>query len=241
MTKSKPTVTAVIATLVIFGALGIIWLSSRSTGAKYDSAPIRGMAIGMGEVLAGEVIQAIHDKGQVVVVTDTYRAKVTSSGGDYCWDTFTGELKKYPAVSVVTEKVEPQPGESPWNCCSVSAFEDVLRRHGNAEAIVFFIDLPPWTKVESIIPTGLKTRIIVVDPGNNMQYPVKLRYRDHFAANFLSILISQKKSPSTSASPAKTPREWFDRQYQVYTIRDLDGLPDFGANAAAGSRPAGPP
>ena len=215
----------IIASVAIVGSLASLWWMFRPPTVKYDRGPIIGITTGLGEVLAEETAQAIHDHGQIVVVTDYYREQTAGTWAD-CAVTFYRELKKHGNVSIVaTEVVRPDPAEAPWISCPVSVFTNLMERYAGVDAIVFFIDLPEWVRVNSLFPTSAKAKMIAVDTSENGFYPAKLRYGGYFSGGRLSVLISKNKIDTAKPVTPRTPREWFDSKYKVYTPENYESLP----------------
>jgi hypothetical protein len=238
MKNPQRVATVTLASLVILVSLGYIWWRLQPAKVNYNLAPSIATAKGMGEVLAVETARAIHNQGRIVLVTDFYRAQVDKAGADYCLEAFQRGLKQYGNISIVaTEVVRPEPGEAPWISCPVTAFGDLLTRYSQTDAIIFLVNLPQWARVSELIPASLTAKIIAVDNAQSMQYSAKVRYSGYFANGFLSILISRKRIDPGQTGAPQTPREWFDRQYQVYTPQNYEELMNEPAPGPSGLQP----
>ncbi len=231
MERPQRTVVTIIASLVILGSLVSLWLMFRPHPVKYDRSPIIALATGLGEVLAEETVQAVHDHGRIVLVNDYYRTQGIGEEYDYA-ATFQRELKKHANISLVaTETVRPIPGEGRWTSCPVTVFKDLLERYAQTDAIVFLIDPPDWDIAHALIPSAVKAKIIVVDNSaptvGSLGVPAKTRYGSYFSSDLLSLLISPKKTTAAPSTAPRTPREWFDSRYQVYTPANYTTLPEY--------------
>ena len=215
--------TIAILCLLLLSALLALWFRYRPTPVKIDRTPIIGVNTGVGARLAEMALQAVPGQGRIVLVTD-YDHTRGDHGRDYRWETFHAELKKQSGVTIAaTEIVEFDPSEPEVSACPSAAFKAILERHADAGAIVFFIDLPDWSKVAGLIPQPVGPKIIAVD---NMGEPHKPRYGGYFTSGFLAVLIGARSAPAAALAQPKTPREWFDQHYQVYTPQNFETLPE---------------
>ena len=100
-----------------------------------------------------------------------------------------------------------------------------MERYADAEVIVFFVSLPNWLWVKQnlLIPQRMPKRVIVVDlTPTNMGL-----YQDYFTYGFLSKLVAPRRVPFPGQSvEPKTPRDWFNQNFQVFTPQDIEALPD---------------
>ena len=220
--QRKPIV--IIASVICGIALVAIWLQLRPVPVQIDRAPLIGAAAGAGAVLAEETIQAVHDQGRIVLVTD-YDHNHSDRGQDFRWETFQAEIKKHSGITIAAiEIVEPDPNEPMISACPSAAFKAIVEHHTDSAAIIFFIDLPEWAKVAALIPRPVGPKIIAVD---NVAVPTMARYSGYFSSGILTALIAAQPSPASApAAQPKTPREWFDKYYQVYTPQNYESLPE---------------
>jgi len=179
----------------------------------------------LGQVLADATVQAVAGHGHIVAVIN---AQHQQSGNPLHeeFKSFQNELNKRAAVSLAAIEVVPvDPNEMVLgNGCSGAQLQALLLKYATADAIVFLIDLPEWGRLQArrITPQPGKARIIVALNGSA---PTKREYAGYFANGVLSVLIGARPGPAPMAKP-KTPREWFDRYYQLYTPQNFDTLPE---------------
>ena len=213
---------AVIASLVILVAGVCLWRTLRpSAGNQFDG----GIPVGVGQVLAEETAKAVQDHGRVVAVIG--KAAQESFGvAPTEWATFRTELKKHPGVIIDATEVDP-PDTDGMPGCSAAAFNDILERHSQADAIIFFMALPSWhffsTKVA--LPPPPTAKIIVM--GGLMTSTPKIYYTGYFTSKLLSVLLIGRvaAAPDQIAEP-KTPREKFHNGYLVITPANYESLPE---------------
>jgi len=225
-------ITVIVASLLIVGSLVSIWMRLRPPPPlQLDWKPIIAIQTGLGERLAEETVKTVNDHGRIVLVTNFDHSRGRT---DYCWAAFQKELKKHGAIRIVaTEVVTYDPAkDGPVLGCPRPTFQTLLARHAQTDALVFFIALPRWAG-ESVIPPHLAARIIALDQqsmaGNAGHASMQKQYTGYFTSGILSALILPGiRTEPASPPPAqpKTPREWFDQHYQVYTPQSVESLPD---------------
>ena len=172
--------------------------------------------------MAEETSTAVHGRGRIVVVTD-YDHRRGDRGRDYRWEAFQDEIKKHTAITIeAVEIVESDPTEPLISGCPSGAFKAIVERHAGVAAIIFFIDLPEWTKVAALIARPVGPKIIAVD---NVGVPTQARYVGYFSSGILSALLAvQPALGGTAATQPQSPREWFDQHYRVYTPQNYESL-----------------
>lgn len=214
--------TAILASVALLISLTSIWWRYGRATLKIDHAQFRYI----GQVVATETTHSIKDQGTVVAVIDAGCEATGSTQFDY-WQGFCNELKKQTAITLsATERVQSDPADGSGSMgCSSAAYKELLERHADASAIVFFVGLPnwPWLKQNALIPARKPAHILVVDTA-----PTNLGlYRDFFMNDYLSKLIAPRIAPSPpSEAEPKTPRQWFDRYFQIFTPQNYEALPE---------------
>jgi len=209
--------TVSIAGGVLIVALVAIWMQTRSATLTTDHA----LFGSIGQVTALETATTVHNHGQILAVID-WSYKI--SGGPHfdVWQAFQRELKKHSEITLlapVSSEVEHGDG-SPG--CSSSAFKNLMEQNADVDAIVFFISLPYWNRLQQTqrIPQRLPPQVIVVDTGLPLGH-----YADYFANGYVTMLIAQRRDavPTTPGGP-RTEREWFDQYFQVFTPANFELL-----------------
>ena len=209
--------TVSIAGGVLIVALVVIWSQTKSATLTLNHT----LFGGIGQVTAMETATAIHNHGHVLAVIDW---SCTISGGSHfdVWQAFQRELKKHSEITLlgpVISEIEHGDG-SPG--CSSSAFKNLLEQNADVDAVVFFVSLPYWNRLQQTqrIPQRLPPQVIVVDTGLPLGH-----YADYFANGYVTMLIAQRRDavPTTPGGP-RTEREWFDQYFQVFTPANFELL-----------------
>ena len=205
-----------IAVAVIAATLVSLFFTMCESTPKVNPLPF----IGLGEVLADESAKAIDEKGTLVPVVASYHT-AGNSPMTFEWKTFAKTLKKHsgvkmaaPIVVKIDEAATGEPG------ISRADFENLVRNNASAGALVFFVGLPAWEANNPLtLPTGAP-KIIAV---HNSPQPAK----PYFANSIATLLITSRQSPEEKATgEPKTPRQAFDRYFQVFTTQNYQTLAD---------------
>lgn len=223
-----------VCSLLIVAALVSLWFTLRPARYKVDQEAVDGVQNGLIQVLAAETVKALQGKGKIVIVTmelpGQERNHLTGR-----WKNFDAELTRSGSLSpteIVSVKMETSGGQWFW---PTGAFPELLVRHADADVMVFLTDLPEWVTVANVIPKSGGPRIVAVD---NLGPLTLQHYGGFFHSGILTALIGAPTRPLPEATgrPA-TPREWFNRHYQIYTPGDYESLP---GGTASGPPPAPP-
>jgi hypothetical protein len=208
-----------LAGLVLLIAAVSIWNQLRSHLPPVNRVPFAAA----GQMLAVETANAIHNQGQIVAVVNP-QYQVSGTAWHDKWQAFQKELQKHPNVHLTATEVhvsDPQEDFEPEPGCSGAAFRRLLERHGQMDAIVFFVSLPRWRAMEKHqqVPAPVAARIVALE---DHAYPVRQQYGDYFANGLLSVLVYARAFPVTPGTP-KTPREWVEQHYfDVYTPQNYN-------------------
>lgn len=205
----------------LLAAALLIWYELRSPVPKIDRTPIIGIDRGIGEILAEETLKAIGGQGHIVMVSD-FDHDQPRGRVDERWDTFRQEMKKHSAVIFDgAEVVEHDPNEDQVMGCPSQAFLGILARHPDADAIIFFVDLPEWLRVSSAVPAQPKFKLLAV---HSAGVPTRGHYGGYLTQGLLAALIGGTRQPTAVTPQTKSPREWFVTQKRVYRTGDIDAL-----------------
>lgn len=213
--------TVVIASVVLLGAAVAIWQTFRAPAINQQPF------LGVGQVLAEQTAKLLQDRGRVVAVI-TADHQQPGNPLHTQWEAFQGELKKHSGITMAaTETIVPDPNDPQADtaACSLAAFASVLERHAQADAIVFFVGLPGWHWLEerNLVPRSIGSKIIVL---GSTSIGAKQHYEPYFLKEIVSVLVIRwASSPSSTAKP-RTPREWFDQEYQILTPQNYQSLPE---------------
>jgi len=104
-------------------------------------------------------------------------------------------------------------------------FKELLDRHADAAVIVFLIPLPEWVRLREngLIPSQVSPKLVVLDISTSAP---RGEYQEYFASGIVMVLISARVDPASS----KTKHAWFDANYQIFTIENIESLADTSAN-----------
>ena len=201
----------------------VLWRELRPPVAKIDRTQTLLASTAVGQVLAEDAAKIIQGRGSIVVVSE-HPLELDRTSPDGRWNVLREELKRYPGIRIAAlEIVKPEP-EGGMPGCPAAAFLQILNRHTDASAILFLTDLPDWLTVRAGIPQHLAPKVLALD---TMGQLTQRHYARYFTMGTLTELIgSNLKSSSTPITQPKTPREWFDQHYQVYTPQNFDTLPE---------------
>lgn len=100
---------------------------------------------------------------------------------------------------------------------------DILDQHPQAAALVYFVNPPGWEEFQVHADQPRVPKIIMV---GNPDLPAKAYYGRFFEAGHLAALILPRPASTIGQTPAKSPREYFDKYYQVYTWQNYESLSD---------------
>lgn len=206
--------------VLLVASLLLAWRRLHQPAPVYDQRPL----VGLGQTLVDEASRVLQDRGGIVVVLmgDPKNPVMPANG---LWDGFRDELKKHSGLkTLATEFVEPDP--SRLNFCSPAVLQQVLDRHPEADAFVFFTALPPWGMAwETLRPNpDPKIKLIVVDTDQTFH---KLNYRGYFINGMLVSLIGPRTDqPPALPAGVKTPRDSFSQKYQIFTPQNYESLPE---------------
>ena len=215
-------ITIIITSLIIAIALGSILLRHQRPPAD------RRLYASLGQVLADETVKAIQGQGRVVIVAygNTLSASEPRQSPDLRLGPLRDRLKQEGGISVAaTELISPDPNaNNGLPGCSAAELRKLLQLHATAAAIVFLTELPEWNEVNSFIPKSNIPKLLAIDTVNPQ---LNRHYGGYFTSGLLAALIGPLTQPvQVPSSPPKTPREWFDKYYQVYTLQNYEMLPE---------------
>ena len=199
-----------IAVLVLLAALVSLWF-------RFGSSPPpvpRNYFTSLGQVLAQESVAAAGDQGQVVaVIAADHKQSGTHLNAQ--WQAFTGELKKHTSFQLA----EPEFAALDSHLFLV----EILDRHPQARVLVFFVDPPDLRDWNAVANRTAVPKIVAV---GNPDLTARGHYAQAFSRGILAALIFPRLADAALAAPPQTPREWFDKYYQVFTPQNYETLPE---------------
>lgn len=206
---------AIIAVVVIVVSLGWLWYTMMPSAPKINRAPF----IGLGEALADETAKAINNHGTVVpVMTDYYTSGGTPMTDE--WKTFAKAINKHNGMKLATPvivKLDEGMGEPG---VSRADFDALVTKHAKDGALVLFVGLPVWDAKDPLTLPSVAPKIIAI---HNTPMSVK----QYFSNSIVTALITSRMTPEANATgEPKTPRQWFDKYFQIVTAQNYQTLPD---------------
>jgi len=215
------TLVAVIALGLTLGSGIFLWRSLDLHADRFD--PTSSQAAG--EVIAESVANLIHNRGRVLAVL-TKAHLASGEAGHAQWTAFQATLKKYPGIVLLKPEVDPPNTDGLVGCSSV-AFNDILQRNPETDAIIFWMPLPPWVFYQNRagMPTKPVTAAIIVVETQ----PIfsKRPYGGYFAAGLLSELVVPRSERAADAIPSpKKSKDRFHNEFQIFTPQNYESLPE---------------
>jgi len=208
---------AIVVSIVIVGAGISLWRTLRPISDRFD--PTTSLAVG--QVLAEETAKAIQNKGQVVAVLSKHHQEPVGAAHAE-WQAFRDELKKHPGIALTATEAPPDPEGLPG--LSPAAFKEILERHSQVAAIVFFEPLPSWRRMEGALPPPPTARVIAL--GLPLLSP-KNEFTGYFTQNLLAVLLCRQLNRGPNyVNTSPTPRERFHNEYQIITPQNYETLPE---------------
>lgn len=208
-----------VSIIVIVASLISIYLSMRTPAPKINTAPF----VGIGETAAEQAAKLLDGRGEVVlVVMDLGQAKQQTMV-KLPAETFRDRIRKYPQIRVSTiETVQPKMETmlAPGVFWSADEFLACLNKHALADLIVTFVGVPAL-KPEQIAELP-KRRPKIIDASTS-----SMNARPLIEAGIVQVALGPRFQPQEANAPEpKTPREWFERYYAVYTKDNVEVLPN---------------
>ena len=175
----------------------------------------------VGEVLAQETARLIHTQGQVVIVTMDSRREPELKAQ---MEVFEKTLKKLGRISIreLPVETEDKPQYRTGAGLSSRRFLRILKKAGTADAIVSFIGAPRMTEEElAQIEKAPKFVAECRSPD---------RIKRLFDKGVLQVaVINRFEYPAPVKHNPKTPKQWFEKYYQVVTAENASILPKSAA------------
>lgn len=207
-----------VSIIVIVASLISIYLSFRTPTPKINPNPF----IGLGEVAADHAVKLLGGRGEVVMVVLELDQRVAATAIQVPPDTFRDRLRKHPQIRITAvETIKPQMQTmfAPGVLWSADQFLDLVQKHARADLIVTFVGVPPLREEQIAALPKRRPKIFDVSASG-------LSTRALLEADVIQLAIGPRFRPMEASQPEpKTPREWFERHYAVYTKDDVSGLP----------------
>jgi len=206
---------AILAGLIIVGSLFFM----RSRGILSSSTIKLDPYIALGQVMAQETGKLLNHGGRIgVVIPKDYQDKSNPVMVKE-WDAFRDELRQYHSIELAVTEVISSAELTPEGAMSDARFTELLNKHSELTALVLLVGLPVWESGKKADLPSVRPNIIAVT-GQRMFL------KSYFTSALVSVLIVPRLSGLNPQLEPKTPREWFDMLYQIYTTQNFASLPD---------------
>src|SRR5437867_10365519 len=176
----------------------------------------------VGEVLAQETARLIHTQGQVVIVTmDTAKEPELKAQ----MVIFEKTLKKLGPMSVKELPVDTddKPHYRTGAGLSSRRFLRIVKKSASADAIVSFIGAPRMSE-EELAQVDKAPKFIAECRSPD-------RIKKLFDKNVLQVaVVNRFEYPAPVKHNPKTPKQWFEKYYQVVTAENASILPKNAAD-----------
>jgi hypothetical protein len=207
---------AIIAALVMVCALAgwMIWRHAAPPAVNLKPSAA------VGEVLAAEVDRLLNGRGQVVLISrepppsgpDANRERIAA---------FTAALKRKPGLTLAPPEWLPRPPAGVMDLGTVSE-EQLLAafdRHPEGRVFLILAGMPPFSPA---VAEKVKVRSLHLIAVSGYSAHV----RRWLEAKALAVVIFPRAGELPAGTPPpQTPRDWFDREYQLATPDQMGALP----------------
>jgi len=174
---------------------------------------------GAGEVIFGETARLVGGGGNILLISrplaqgegDATAAKVTA---------FKETLGRQPAYHLAVEWAPPPPNTViDLGAITQEDFLSAVDKHPDAKALVIFAGLPGWSQelADKVSSRSLQV-VAVCGYGPNVRRWLETK-------SLAIAVVPRLDDPPASAAAPKTPKDWFDREYQMVTPANLAQMP----------------
>ncbi len=202
-----------VAGLVLLIAVVFIGSTLLSHSPKTNHAPF----IGVGQTVARATASLVQEQGQIaVILPEGYQTDDLSVHDE--WQAFCAELKRHPGVHLLGTEIVDLPTLAEFGLTQIQA-ADILNKYPTINVLVSFCGIPPWNQAELSALPRPAPKIVAVAGGD---VPIK----GYLASGIAAVVIAPRIPPRTTATQPRSPAEWFDRSFQVYTPENYQSLPE---------------
>ncbi|MCG3147211.1 MAG: hypothetical protein PCFJNLEI_00649 [Verrucomicrobiae bacterium] len=211
----RKTIVAIVAVVVIIGSIGWLARTMLPTTPKINLAPF----IGVGETLAEQTAKVLSGHGRIVVLRESVHlteSVVIKSQ----WKAFQDSLKANSNIEIAAVENIKMTEQNPGITITREEFDTLLKKYSTVNAIVSFVGLPEEDLSRPDVPAGPTPKIIAYFYASS---PAK----QFFANGSVTVIIRPRlmAEVNTGATP-KSPREWFNKYYQVFDESNYQTMPE---------------
>ena len=162
-------------------------------------------ARGLGQVLAEQAVIALKDRGRVVLVL----MPVNEDQGKSTLQGFKENLRQHKNVTLSDVKTIT-PGETASGKLLFDQFAGILNQYSNVDLIVFTLGVTSLTETQIATLPKPSPQLVVMDwrPGD---------VERGINAGLVKAVLSTRQLTSLPTDHPRTPRQWFERYYDLST------------------------
>ncbi len=203
---------------VIVAAAGWIYFTQFAASSLHET-----LHQGVGMVMAEETAKLLNKTGQVVIITmDTARAPELKPQ----LEAFLKKLKRTSQIKIKEQVVLDTEGKANYGAgmgLSSRRFLRLVKKHAGVDAIVSFVGAPRMSDEEI---AELETIPKFVAECRSPDRIKKL-----FDKNVMQVaIVSRFEFPAPGKHSPRSPRQWFEKRFQVVTSKSAKDLPAHGAD-----------
>jgi hypothetical protein len=172
-----------------------------------------------GEVIFGEAARLAGGNGSILLISRPLKKGEPDANGERV-TSFSDALRRLPAFKLKTEWAPPPPkAVMDLGAITPEQFLTAVDKNPEANVLVVFAGLPACSQdlVERVSSRSLKV-VAVCGYG-----PIVRKWLESKALSLA--VVPRFDDPPAGTPPPKTPKDWFDREYQFVTPADLSQLP----------------
>ena len=203
-----------VAVLLLAGAGLLFW--KHFAGFQVNLHP----SAAVGEVLAEEIGRLLEGQGEIVLVSRHPPAEAPDANRQRI-ESLTAALGRTPGVKLAAPDWLPRPPTGVMDLGTVSA-EQMLAafdRHPEARAFLILAGLPPFSDAVAAKAKARAVKLIAV-------CGYSAHVRRWLESKSLAVVVVPRFADLPAGTPEpKSARDWFEREYQLFTPETVGQLP----------------
>src|SRR5947209_3893509 len=211
------------ASVTLVGAAALLYFSLGEKPAQVEPGP----PMALGQIMAEEAAKLTSAGGRLILITLDNSMSRNPTAELQMKGFFTG-LRDANLTAALTNAIRLDP----LRLVRVppAGFFEILKKQSENDVIVSFLGPPVLTPEQRAKIADKKLRILALCSG---AMPRQIDLKELFAQSLLHVAIISRSGQSPSpSSPDATPRDSFDRLFQVVTSANLSELPPPANNMA---------
>ena len=204
--------------LIIFAAAGWIYYTQFAASSLRET-----LHEGVGMVIAQETATLLNKTGQIVLVTmDTAKAPELKPQ----MEAFLKKLKRTTQIKVKEQIALDTEGKSNYGAgmgLSSRRFLRLAKKNAGVDAIVSFVGAPRMSD-EEIAQLGTIPKFVAECRSPD-------RIKKLFDKNVMQVaIVSRFEFPAPGKHNPRSPKQWFEKRFQVVTGKNAKDLPAHGGD-----------